>query len=175
MKRRNDRINLTSRHRLRDFDYSQPGYYFLTAVTNKYANLFGSVTNRDNRLSPAGLMLDELIRNVPIEFPTISLEEHVVMPNHFHVLIYQGLDSMHASSPDVMRMIKGQGQHKYSLGVRHENWPPYAGKLWMSGYFDEVIKSEEQLFNVRRYIRENPQRWDEDELKSIKDEGGFRR
>lgn len=174
MNSRNDRSNLTSRHRLREFDYSQPGYYFLTAATKGFANLFGVVTNDSLHLSPAGQMLDGVIRETMAEIPSIVLEEHVVMPNHFHLLVYLTLDNTSVTPADVMRLTKGRSQQKYGHGVREHGWSPYAGKLWMSGYFDEVVKSEEQLFNIRRYIRENPERWDEDEFRSMKDESGFR-
>ena len=175
MRPRNDRTNLTSRHRLRDFDYTQPGFYFVTFTTHRFQMLFGQVIDGDMDFTPAGAMLAELLGLIEQKFPAISPETFVVMPNHVHLLLYQSLVNDEFTPSDVVRWIKGKSLAAYREGVEGLGWEPFEGKLWKEGFHDEVLRTEIQMENVRRYIIENPRRWDEDELRSMKDEGGSRR
>lgn len=175
MAHHNDRTHLTSRHRLRTFDYTLPGYYFLTITTHRFQHVFGVIEHRSMRNTPAGEMVNMLIRKIPQMFPTISVDCSVVMPNHVHLILHQDLGNAEVSPSDVVRWLKGQSLAGYRRGVNDEGWQPYSGKLWMDGFHDKVLRTDAQLANVRRYVAENPQRWDEDELRSMKDEGGLRR
>ncbi len=125
--------------------------------------------------TPAGLMVNALITRIPEVFNTVSVEASAVMPNHIHLLLYQNLKNEEVSSSDVVRWLKGQSLAEYRRGVNEQGWCPYSGKLWMTSFHDQILRTDEQLENVRRYILENPQRWDEDELCSMKDDGGLRR
>ena len=51
---------------------------------------------------------------------------------------------------------------RYREGVRQSDWRPFAGRLWQRNYYEHVIRDEDDLDRVRRYIAENPLRWDED-------------
>lgn len=175
MKPHNDRTNLTSRHRLRTFDYTLPGYYFLTLTTHEFQHLFGVIENGTMQTTPAGEMINALVKEIQQVFPTIAVEAAAIMPNHIHLLLYQNLENDGISSSDVVRWLKGQSLADYRRGVIEGGWQPYSGKLWMTSFHDEILRTDVQLENVRRYIVENPQRWDEDELCSMKDEGGLRR
>lgn len=175
MKPRNDRTHLTSRHRLRDFDYTLPGYYFLTFATHKFQRLFGVIEGGVMQEFPAGEMMHTVLSSVEPAFTTITVDSYVVMPNHIHMLLYQNLANEGSSPSDVVRWIKGNSLAQFRQGVKEHGWKSFDGKLWNDGFHDEILRTETQLENVRRYIVENPQRWDEDEFRSMKDEGGLRR
>ena len=78
-----------SRHSLRlpDFDYSQPGAYFITMVTYKRQPLFGAITDGEMFPNDAGKIVWEVWKLLPGRYPNISLDEAVVMPNHFHGIV----------------------------------------------------------------------------------------
>jgi hypothetical protein len=75
-----------SRHSLRlpDHDYSQPGAYFVTMVTWRREHLLGEIVDGEMRPNGAGKILWEIWQSLPARYPNISLDEAVVMPNHFH-------------------------------------------------------------------------------------------
>jgi REP element-mobilizing transposase RayT len=73
--------------RLPDYDYSQPGAYFVTMVTYQREHLFGKITNSEMRLNDAGKIVWEIWQSLPKRYPHISLDEAVVMPNHFHGIV----------------------------------------------------------------------------------------
>lgn len=175
MKPRNDRTHLSSRHRLRDFDYTLPGFYFLTFTTHRFQRLFGEIVDGNMHPTPAGQMLNKLLPEIEQQFSAVSPETFVVMPNHVHLLLYQSLVNDNFTPSDVVRWIKGKSLAAYREGVEELGWEPFEGRLWNASFHDEILRSEAHLENVRRYIIENPQRWDEDEYHSLKDEGGLRR
>lgn len=73
--------------RLKGYDYTQPGAYFVTIVAQDRACLFGEIVDGEMRLNDAGRMLWAEWQALPQRFPTIALDAFVVMPNHVHGII----------------------------------------------------------------------------------------
>jgi len=73
--------------RLKEYDYSQVGAYFITIVTQDRACLFGKVVNGEMRLNDVGYMVHQEWTNLPNRFPNIDLDAFVIMPNHIHGII----------------------------------------------------------------------------------------
>ena len=74
--------------RLRDYDYSQPGAYFITICTHQRESLFGYITDGMMNMNATGMLVDATWRDLPNRYPTIELGDHVVMPNHFHGIVH---------------------------------------------------------------------------------------
>lgn len=73
--------------RLKDYDYSQAGRYYVTIVTQGRECVFGEIAVGEVALNEAGRMVMKWWNELPNKFPTITLGEFVVMPNHFHGII----------------------------------------------------------------------------------------
>lgn len=73
--------------RLRGYDYSQPGAYFVTVVTQDRVCLFGEVVNGEMRLNDVGHMVRQEWADLPSRFPNIDLDAFIIMPNHIHGII----------------------------------------------------------------------------------------
>ena len=73
--------------RLRDYDYSLPGAYFVTVCTQDRVCLFGNVAGNTMRLNDAGQMIEQWWFELNRKFPTVESDEFVVMPNHFHGIV----------------------------------------------------------------------------------------
>ena len=70
--------------RLKDYDYSSSGAYFVTVVSYKRANIFGSISNSEIRLNTIGKIVENTWLEIPIHFPYVRLDSFVIMPNHLH-------------------------------------------------------------------------------------------
>lgn len=160
----NDRRNLTSRHRLRGFDYQNPGYYFVTFCTHDRQNLFGEIIGGIMKHSPAGDFVCNTIGSLSDSFPNVLIDCFVVMPNHVHILIYLPLDGSEASAADIVRKVKGVCVSQYKQGVMESEWPRYDGRLWQRGFNDQIVRNDRHLDELRRYIFENPIKWEMDEM-----------
>nr|VFK15997.1 MAG: hypothetical protein BECKLPF1236B_GA0070989_10879 [Candidatus Kentron sp. LPFa] len=88
--------------RLRGYDYSQPGAYFLTICTQERECLFGDIVEGEMRLNHAGKIVAEEWRQTAAIRKEIQLDQWVVMPNHFHgILTITGpiVGAIHESPP----------------------------------------------------------------------------
>jgi len=82
-----DRYKLKS-SRLKNFDYSSSGLYFITLCTYHHHNFFGRIINSKMELSKVGLIVNQCLINISKHFPNITLDEYIVMPNHVHILFH---------------------------------------------------------------------------------------
>jgi putative transposase len=74
--------------RLKGYDYSQPGAYFVTLVARQRECLFGEISDGEARLSEVGKVVWDVWQALPARYAEIDLDEAVVMPNHFHGIIW---------------------------------------------------------------------------------------
>jgi putative transposase len=167
--------------RLKGFDYSAPGAYFVTIVTQDRAMLFGTVEDAEMRLSQVGAIADRGWREIPDHFPHVELGAFVVMPNHVHgILILRP-----ASTPDTGSIPRRGTIYRapteafgtprpgsiptivrtYKAAVTRAvgRLPGDRQPLWQHGYYEHVIRGEADGNRIHMYIQSNPTNWDEDE------------
>ena len=53
--------------------------------------------------------------------------------------------------------------NEYIRGVKQNGWPPFPGKLWQRNYYERIVRNDNELNRIRRYIDENPLRWELDQ------------
>ena len=73
--------------RLPEYDYSSAGFYYVTLCTQARLCLFGEISNAKMHLNEAGIMVNDVWKNLPTRFPNLQLDAFVVMPNHFHAIV----------------------------------------------------------------------------------------
>jgi putative transposase len=172
--------------RLRGYNYSDNGAYFLTMCAYERRFLFGGVVQGEVQLSEAGRMVKEQWHDLPNRFDGVELDEFVVMPNHVHgilglcgrseaglrptslVLTASGEDKLRAygTLPEtvgrVVQAFKSLTTNAYIHGVRQLGWPAFNRHVWQANYYDHVVRNEHALGLIREYIFTNPQRWSDD-------------
>jgi REP element-mobilizing transposase RayT len=72
--------------RLRGYDYSAPGRYFVTICAQEKACLFGGIASGQIELNDYGRIVENVWKELPLHFPLVELDRFVVMPNHFHAI-----------------------------------------------------------------------------------------
>jgi len=159
--------------RLREYDYSQAGAYFITICTKNRECTFGDVLDGDMVLNDAGrVVAEEWMKSADVR-NEIELDAFVVMPNHLHgiVLIRRGDRPVAPTSEP----IPVSGPKPKSIGSFIAGFKPTVtkrinelrnttgAKLWQRNYYEHVIRDEGDLNRVRQYIMDNPARWAEDE------------
>lgn len=166
-RQRNEHV--TSRVRLRDHNYADPGYYFITSNIERLLCLLGEIVNDMLLPSPASSMVETVWGQIPDRFPLVVLDAMVVMPNHIHGLIQlpvQEDGSLHSDAPSaitIMHWFRTITTNRYIDGVEAHGWPRYPKRLWQERYIDHVVRSERALDRIRAYIDANPSRWPYDE------------
>jgi putative transposase len=74
--------------RLKEYDYSQAGAYFITIVTYQRELIFGEIVNAEMKLSHCGKIVEKWWDEIPSHFPNVETGAFVVMPNHVHGIIF---------------------------------------------------------------------------------------
>lgn len=94
--------------RLKGYDYSQAGMYFITTCTQHREHFFGHIENEEMILNDAGKMVDKWWQKIPEKFKDIELDVYQIMPNHFHAIVintgsFRNLDNIHNDSDSPVR------------------------------------------------------------------------
>lgn len=163
--------------RLRDFDYSQPGSYFVTIVTQDRNELFGEIIDGEMRLNNAGKMAERVWTDLPNRFAIIALDCYVVMPNHIHVLFQitnqpgqprgrapTDAQPSETTMGDIVGAYKSLTTDEYIHGVRDKNWSSFPGRLWQRNYYEHVVRDDDEMDRIRTYIADNPRHWENGDM-----------
>ena len=137
--------------RLSEFDYSQPGAYFVTIVTQERKKLFGEVVDGEMILNEVGLMVKEVWEVIPDHSPNVELGVFVVMPNHVHGIINIS-DLLATRASPLPRVSKGPipgsigaiiGSFKSATSKRIRGLDNnHRKRLWQRNYYEHVIRNE---------------------------------
>ena len=168
--------------RLKTYDYSSNGYYFITICSKDRQNIFCQISqNIDNpvvtglapvnneniniKLSKTGTIINDQWHKIPDQFENIDIDEFVIMPNHIHGIIIVNKKS--EASPDttisnIIGSFKSKSSIEYLKYIKQNN-KNISGKIWQRSFYDHIIRNEESLKSIREYIRYNPSTWDKDE------------
>jgi REP element-mobilizing transposase RayT len=160
--------------RLKEYDYSQSGAYFVTICMHNKKCLLGKVKNGNIELSIPGQIIKKWWLELPHKFPNIKIDEYIVMPNHLHGIISivkrnVGADlcvcpnnkGEHIGSPlqKIIQWFKTMTTNEYIRRIKREGLPPFHDKFWQRNYYEHVIRNEYKLNKIREYIQNNPLRW----------------
>jgi REP element-mobilizing transposase RayT len=160
--------------RLRGYDYSQAGAYFVTLCTHNRECLFGEIANGAMQLNTAGkIVADEWLKIAQIR-DEIELDEWAVMPNHLHgiVVFTDNVGEIHEfplrmtqTQRRQMALPKLVGRFKMLSAKQINILRNTLGiPLWQGNYWEHIIRDENDLRRIREYICNNPARWEEDDL-----------
>ena len=167
--------NLGSK-RLPSHDYSQPGAYFVTICAAERQCLFGEIVDGQMKLNRDGLIVAKQWAGLPGHHVNVSLDEFVIMPNHVHGILFlsngspssvgagfQPADASHPTKPKhgLPEIIRGFKTYS-SLEINRLLGTP-GNPVWQRNYYEHVVRTEDDLDAIRRYIVENPLKWAEDE------------
>ena len=154
------------RMRLKEYDYSLPGYYYVTVSAQNGQEWFGEVTDGEMVLGMPGRIVEMSWREIPNHFDNVELDEFVVMPNHLHgiIIIKKEIVGDRHACPlrrqyQLLPVIIGGFKSAVS---RQMHVSKIAGFRWQRSFYDRVLRGEKELKAIREYIRNNPQQWDLD-------------
>ncbi len=155
--------------RLKDYDYSKCGAYFITICAENKANIFSHIVPpRDTgcssldvphvKLTPIGKIVDSYINQISVHYENISVDSYVIMPNHVHLLLTFtefGAPRFHtvcASRPTANLSSVVAALKRFSNRDAGKN-------LWQTGFYDHIIRDETDYLTRLQYIDHNPAKW----------------
>jgi len=168
-----ENINIPQRRsiRLKGYDYSKAGTYFITVCTQNYEHLLGEISDAEMLINAYGNIVQECWYDLPNHYPGLELDIFVVMPNHIHGIIVladerAGLKpaptkfttksaiSKPHGLPEIVRAFKTFSARCINR-IRGTTGAPF----WQRSYYEHIIRNENELNRIREYIFYNPSRW----------------
>ena len=133
--------------RLKGYDYSSNGAYFLTICTTNRRSILSEIVADDQggaevKLTDYGMVAESFIKSIP------GIDKYVIMPNHIHMIIIQS---------------NGKGIENEVRSFKTLVTKRIGEKIWQNSYYDHVIRDSEDYLIKAKYIEDNPARWHEDE------------
>ena len=153
--------------RLREWDYSTPGAYFLTICTagkqcilSRIRTVGGGVLDAPKpELSAYGKIVEKTLLDIDRQYSYLSIDNYVIMPNHIHLLVSvtdngaSGTPPPTAANEAIPKMVSTLKRFtNKACGVQ----------LWQRSFHDHIIRSEKDYLEIWQYIDSNPARWVED-------------
>lgn len=167
-------MNLPKRKsiRLKNYDYSSSGAYFVTVCTKNRENLFGCIKSETvgadiirqkesehiTQLTEIGRTVKAAIESISIHYPNVCVDNYVIMPDHIHLLIIinytdQGGRILSAPTEHRKRLEIIIGQMKRWVS-KHVGFP-----VWQKSFYDHIIRTENDYLDAWSYIDSNPRLW----------------
>ena len=187
----NPEIHRRQSYRLKGWDYSQPGLYFVTICVKDRKCLFGDIVDGRMVLSNEGKIIEEEWLNTEEVRKNFKLDEWVIMPNHVHgIIVIKSMDDMARACVGTTRRVVCVGTTRRVVPTEHPKRPNGPGKgsigamigqfksiaskrinkfnntpgqiIWQPKFHDHIIRNELSLNRIREYIINNPLNWDLD-------------
>ena len=173
----NPKIHHRKSIRLKNYDYSRPGLYFITICTQGQLHLFGEIVDGEMVLNDVGRRVwDEWRKSEKIR-DEIKIHEFVVMPNHLHgiVEIVVGANGRSPVQSPVHSPVKKSMQTRsigslvagfkssFTAKINRIDGMPKR-QLWQRNYWEHIIRNENEYQRIAQYIMDNPKKWALDKL-----------
>ena len=141
--------------RLKNYDYTQCGSYYITICVNNKMKLFEL---GNNATAPQNLLLKKRIRELCNKFQ-IEIDIYAIMPNHIHILITFLKQQSGCDIQRVVQWFKTMTTNDYISSVKQSVLPPFEKHLWQKSYYEHVVRNDEDYANIYEYIKNNPLKW----------------
>ena len=160
--------------RLKKYDYSLSGYYFLTICTKNRQEYFGNIIDNKIVLNKYGEIVEKCWLDIPKHFNNVELDEFVIMPNHVHgIVVIVGARSSRPILGQIIGYFKYQSTEYindliiWSFVNKGSEDPTPTGKhkfiqIFQRSFYEHIIRNKYSLYRIRQYIQDNPINWDKD-------------
>ena len=152
--------------RLKSFDYSSTGAYFLTLCIQDRKNILSTVVGEGSplpKLTNYGEIVDKWILKIPEKYEDYSIDTYVVMPNHVHILLSVMKNGGRGDpSPTVSNVV---GWLKYQVTKEINEIRGTAGtRVFQRTFWEHIVRNREDYYGIYKYILDNPKTWCYDKL-----------
>ena len=168
--------------RLKDYDYSQPGLYFITICCHHNKYRFGRIINSEMHLNEYGLIAAAEWEKLPERYVNTMLDAYQIMPNHVHGIVHvtdetspladnQKRESTLAETDSESNalacgeMVGGYKSIVFNAWLEiFKSQNRQMGKLWQRNFYEHIIRNEKSYNTISNYIINNPASWNTDQF-----------
>jgi len=136
--------------RIKEYDYSQEGIYFITICCKNRGNIFGNVKGTKVELNQFGQILYKELINLNTRYNNSNILKYIVMPDHIHFVIELKSNNIKTIG-DIIKTYKSITNKKINKIISME--------VWQRNYYEHIVRNEKELYNIYQYIENNPINW----------------
>lgn len=155
------------KNRLKDYDYSNSGYYFITICIKNKKQILGKINVGANcvrpkiectneiSLSNIGKIINKEINKIENIYENVIINKYVIMPNHIHMIVVLRNSQIGRTqfAPTVSQIVKQfKGAISKQIGF----------SVWQKSYHDHIIRNELNYYKIWQYIDTNIKNWEKD-------------
>lgn len=144
--------------RLKGYDYSLGGYYFVTVCTkDRIPCLRRGAHCAPEPLPPltaVGRIAEQAVLQISTHYPGVTVDKYVVMPNHVHILL--------VLPPDDGRALRAPTLSRIVRAWKETVTKTFGKAIWQKSFYDHIIRDETDYLRIWDYIDTNPAKWAED-------------
>ncbi len=152
--------------RLKGYDYSQAGAYFVTICAHNRKCLFGEIVSGKTALNGYGAIIADSWQWLKQQYQYVDLDEWAVMPNHLHgIIMIRGRGGSRTAPTNRKPLGRLVGAFKTVSARRiNEIRNTLGAAVWQRNYYEHIIRNDIELNRIREYIIHNPATWDTDNV-----------
>ena len=150
------------KNRLENYDYSTPGAYFVTICTNERQKNLSKIRRGDPcgrpkiELTQLGWTAEKAFEEVE-KLYGVEFDYRIIMPDHIHFIVFVPQDCLPVELGHIVGAFKSVITRDWLEICKRQN--AEMGKIWQKGYYDHIVRNEQDLYEIRKYIDGNPDRW----------------
>lgn len=157
--------------RLRPYDYSRSNTYYITICTYARMHLFGEIVGGSVgahlcvRPYNPHQMIEKWLYETERKYTGVKIDTHIIMPDHIHFILcnYGAEDEAgaHIGAPlhEIIKWFKTQTTNEYIQCVKRGLYPSFEKHVWQRNYYEHIIRNQQSMDEIRKYIADNPRRW----------------
>ena len=160
--------------RLKGYDYSIAGWYYVTICTQNKIKYLGKINNGKMELNDLGVIANTFWNNIGFLHKNIDMDYYIIMPNHIHgiIIINNTVGDANFASPTYdrtkMELSKIIQQYKRAVTIKIKSLNKHSNFKWQRSFYDRIIRNDRELYNIRKYIKHNPLKWElENEIDNL--------
>ena len=167
-----DKLPKRKHPRLKGFDYSSNGAYFITICTEKRKQLLSNIVGAGVIDSPSvllkrcGEIVDRQINSIASFCSNVFVDAYVIMPNHVHILLRILNDENGQSGTPAPTSRGSSVLSRFVSTLKRFSNKEIGENIWQRSFHDHIIRDRNDYEEIYRYICENPLSWEKDELYS---------
>ncbi len=166
--------------RLRGYNYSQLGSYFVTICVQHHQCIYGPIIDGKMQLNELGRIAIEWWNKIQQHYSSVKTDDYVIMPNHLHGIITLkpvgarsprpnntspsvGARSPRPKDPPSLGKIVAYFKYQSTKHINQKHNTP-GTRIWQRNYHDHIIRDDNDLQRLRQYIQNNPMKWELDKF-----------
>ena len=162
-------LHVRKANRLRNYDYSQNGAYFVTICVKGRHELLGTIDVGDGvldvpciQLSEYGNITKKHIDAIGCHYGHVAIQESIIMPNHIHMIISINRENGTSRTPSPTQNRANATLPSLISTLKRFVHSECGSSLFQRSYHDHIIRNDDEYLRIAEYIKNNPATWQED-------------